>query len=117
MPGRTAINITVFTVYDNVDQTDDQFNVYANASLILRGVDSLYDDAITMDGLVRVSGQTTIDDGLTLADAATFANADMVTQNGGDLTIGETYSDAATVRNIAGAIWNLDGNTQITGAC
>jgi len=116
MPGRTAINITAFTVYDDVDQSDDQFDVYANASLIFRGLDSLYDDAITMDGLVRVSGQTTIDDGLTLADAATFANADMVTQNGGDLTIGETYSDAATVRNIAGAIWNLVGNTQITGA-
>jgi len=116
MTGRTSINITGNTVHHNVDDSDDQFNILADASLLLRGVDVLTDDAIVGTGLVRVSGQTAIDDSLTLDDAVTFANAGFVTQNDTNLTIGLTSSDAATVRNEAGATWQLVNNAQITGA-
>jgi hypothetical protein len=115
MSGRTTININSESVYANVDESDDLFNVFPTATLVLRGADILTDDAITGAGWVRVSGQVTIDDGLTLDNTVTFANAGMVTQNGVSLLIGETASDAATVRNNVGATWSLSGYSQIGG--
>jgi hypothetical protein len=116
MSGRTIINISSQTVYANVDSSDDLFNVFATAALILRGADILTDDAIIGAGLARFSGHTTIDDGLTFDDTVTFANAGMLTQNDTGLIIGKTSSDAVTVRNNGGAIWNLSGASQITSA-
>jgi hypothetical protein len=87
MSGRTPINITANTVYHGVDDSDDQFKVFVNASLLLRGFDVFTDDAIAAAGLARVSGQTSIDDGLTLENSVTFANAGMVTQNGDNLVL------------------------------
>jgi hypothetical protein len=114
MSGRTPINITSQTVYTNVDLTDDLFNVFAAASLLL-GNDILTDDAISMSGLARFRAPSTINDGLTLDDTVTLVNASVLTQNG-DLTLGQSASDAATVRNIAGATWNLANGADITGA-
>jgi hypothetical protein len=116
MSGRTPIDISGFTVYRDVDPSDDQFNVFLNATLVFRGINVLTDDAITGAGLARNSGQTTIDDSLTLDDSVTFANAGTVTQNNANLIIGLTSSDAATVRNVGGATWDLVGDEQITGA-
>jgi hypothetical protein len=115
MSGRTPININSEAVYAKVDESDDQFNLSAAATLVFRATDILTDDAITGSGLARVSGATTIVHGLELDDTATFANAGAVTQSSGDLLIGQMPSDAATVRNDGGATWTLADGSSIVG--
>jgi hypothetical protein len=114
MSGRTPINITSRTVYTNADSSDDQFNIFADGFLVL-GNDLLTDDAITMVGEARVRAPVTIDDGLTLENTVTLVNASVLTQNG-DLVLGQSSTDAVTVRNIAGATWDLANSATITGA-
>jgi hypothetical protein len=106
---RRAINITSSTIYKNVEDDDVQFNISPGAELILRGYDVFTDDAI-IGGLTRVSGVAlVIDDSLTIGDDTIFANASTVVQNTGYLYLDET----ATVRNLAGATWELDDGTAI----
>jgi hypothetical protein len=106
MSGRTPINITSQTVYTNVDESDDLFNIFGGASLLL-GNDVLTDDALAMSGLARFRAPITIDDGLTLENTVTLVNASVVTQNDDDLMLGQSSSDAVTVRNVTGATWDL----------
>ena len=73
MPVRMPVNISSNTIYRNVNDADDQFDIFADATLVLRANDILTDDAITGAGLLRVSGSTTIDNSLTLDDTATLA--------------------------------------------
>jgi hypothetical protein len=115
MSGRTPINITSQTVYANVDESDDLFNVLASATFVFRAADILTDDALSGGGLARVSGATSIVHGLALDDTATFANAGAVTQSSGELTIGQVPSDSATARNDGGAIWTLADGSSIVG--
>ena len=113
MPVRTPVNISSNTIYRNVNDADDQFDIFADATLVLRANDILTDDAITGAGLLRVSGSTTIDNSLTLDDTATLANASMVTQNDARLVIGTQASDAATVRNDSDATWTVSSDWSI----
>jgi len=113
MPVRTPVNISSNTIYRNVNDADDQFDIFADATLVLRANDILTDDAITGAGLLRVSGSTTIDNSLTLDDTATLANASMVTQNDARLVIGTQASDAATVRNDSDATWTISSDSSI----
>jgi len=114
MSGRTPINITSQAVYTNVDESDDLFNIFAGVALLL-GNDIFTDDALAMSGLARFRAPSTIDDGLTLENTVTLVNATVLKQNG-DLVLGESSSDAVTVRNIAGATWELANGADITGA-
>jgi hypothetical protein len=108
MSGRTPINITGDTVYDIVDETDDQFNFLTNATLLLLGFDMLNDDALTGAGQLRLRGEVTID-GLSLDDTATLVNTQIAIDSGlnsEEIEIGQSASDAATIRNILGATWD-----------
>ena len=39
MSGRTTVNVAGLTVYHNVDETDDAFDVASDATLVFRGLD------------------------------------------------------------------------------
>jgi hypothetical protein len=110
---RTPVSISTNAIYRNVTDSDDQFDVFPTASLILRAVDVFTDDAITGSGLVRVSGSTTIENNLMLDDTVTFANASTVTQHDAALIIGQLATDSALVRNDGGATWDLTDGSQI----
>jgi hypothetical protein len=110
MSGRTLVNISSNTIYRNVNDSDDQFDVFAGASLVLRAVDTFTDDAITGAGLVRNNGQTTIDGGLTLTGDTTFVNSGALYQAGLDVVLGQSATDAVTVRNTASGVWDLESS-------
>lgn len=110
-----TVNIASYTVYsDDVIADDALFNIYADARLVLLGDDQFSDDSIAMDGQLRNRGTLAVDDGLTLLNSSVLVNAATVAQSGGELRIGQVDADAATVRNIAGATWELAGNAGLT---
>src|SRR5277367_4695549 len=103
MSGRTPINVTGNTAYDNVDDSDDQFNLLMNPTLLLLGYDTLNDDALTGAGQLRLRGDVTVD-GLYLDDSVTLVNTAFAMQTGLNdetVAIGQSASDTVTIRNIA----------------
>jgi hypothetical protein len=114
MSGRTPINITDDTVYDNVDDSDDQFNLLMNPTLLLLGYDTLNDDALAGAGQLRLRGDVTVD-GVYLDYSVTLVNTAFAMQTG-TVAIGQSASDTVTIRNIAGATWDLVNDAGITGA-
>jgi hypothetical protein len=109
------VSISGFTVYRDVDEVDDQFSLSDDASFILRGGDILTDDTIAGNAVVRVDGLTTIDDNLVLYAGVIFANAGTVAQVGAlSIDIGPNIT-SVTVRNLAGAIYELSGSIYYQG--
>jgi hypothetical protein len=111
---RTTINITGYTVDDNVNSSDDLFSLASGSTLVFLGESALSDDAIDGLGVARARGATTIDDSLLVTGAALFANVNDVTQNGAVLDLGQSPEDAVTARNLAGATWTLLNGAGIT---
>jgi hypothetical protein len=113
---RTIINITGYTVDDNINSSDDLFNLASGSTFVLLGENVLSDDAIDGPGTVRVRGATTIDDSLLLSGAALFANLSGLTQNGAAVEVGQSAADSVTARNLADATWTLLNGAGITSA-
>lgn len=116
MSGRTIVPIAAYSVDDNVIESDDLFNIALGATLVLLGGDALTDDAVEGLGRVSVRGPTTIDDGLALTGSTLFVDMISVSQDGGDLLLGQSASDAVTARNMADAVWALADGASIKGA-
>jgi len=112
IPGRTQINVTGYTVDENTSLTDDLFNIATGATLVLLGSSSLNDDAIEGSGLVRNRANLSIDDDLALSGSTLFVDIDSLVLNG-DLLLGQSATDSVTTRNLAGANWDLNGNSII----
>jgi hypothetical protein len=113
---RTTVNITGYTVDDNVNSSDDLFNLAMGSIFALLGADVLSDDAIGGPGVVRVRGTATIDDSLLLSGAALFVDVNGVTQNDAVVDLGLSAEDAVTARNLGGATWTLLNGAGITSA-
>ena len=105
-----TVDISDDAVYsDDVIADDALFNIQAGAQLILNGDDRFHDDAVAMQGLLRVNGPLAVE-GLAVRDTATFAVASTVAQTG-SVTLG----DAALIRVLPGGAWTLAQNAGIAG--
>ena len=116
MAGRTNIDIDDYTVYSDVNDTDDQFNLVQNAALLFLGDDSLSSDTFAGSGRVVFRGVVTVDD-LSVDDGVTLVNTAMAVQSGPSVDDGVDLSQsAAVVRNVVSATWELLDNASITGS-
>ena len=115
MAGRTEVDINSDTLDRNATLSDDLFNVAIGATFLLAS-DILSDDAIEGSGSVRARGSTELEQSLTLTGAPLFVNAGTLDQGGASLTLGQSSSDTAVVRNLTGAAWTMDYNAFISGA-
>ena len=116
MPGKQAItgdvNITHYTVYDDVVVDDALVNIAADARLVFTGDDALSDDTFFGAGQIGNRVDLEIGSEVALQDAISFVNTATVVQDvvGSPFVAGEHDDDVVAIRNADGATWEMNGN-------
>lgn len=100
-----TFDIMKYTVYhDDVIVNNVTFNIETSARLVLAGNDIFDDDIVNLSGQLRVRGPTEFN-GLTLKGSIVLVNSSVVHETS------VTAESGAVIRNLKGAIWNLDNFT------
>jgi fibronectin-binding autotransporter adhesin len=84
----------------------------SSGELTLIGVNDFAGATTSGSQLMYVDGRTAVS-GLTIGGTTTFENANTLTQSGGDVTVGDTSGNAATLINASGGTWDIADDSGI----